>query len=347
MTLNPLMRALFAGPANALTSLVLLGLLAAWLPGWIDWALVRAVFQPDAEACRAVGPAGACWGVVAEKGRIILFGRYPYDAQWRPAVASLLLLALTAAIAHPRAWRIGLLPLWGAGAGLVWLLLAGGAAGLAPVPTELWGGLPLTLLLTLAGIGLAFPLGLAIALGRRSSLPLLRGLLGAYVEVIRGLPLIPVLFLASFLFPLFLPAGWNLDVLTRVLAAIVLFAAAYLAETLRGGLESVPRTQVEAALALGLGERQSLWLVVLPQALRNATPALVNSAIALFKETSLVTVVGLFDLTGALSLALAGDPQWRAFHVEGYLFIGAIYALGCLALSRYGLWIEGRLRGAA
>jgi general L-amino acid transport system permease protein len=337
---------LFAGPLSAAITLAVLGLLGWLAPGLLDWAWLHAEFRPDAEACRALEHGGACWGVIAEKHRFILFGRYPFEAQWRPLAATAAMLAALVATAfalrHPR--RV--LALWLFVLPLFLVLMGGGVAGLAVVPSELWGGLPLTLLLTVVGLAAAFPLGLVLALGRLSPLPVPRMLCAGYIELVRGVPLVAVLFLASFLFPLFLPAGWTIDVLARVLVAIVLFAAAYLAETIRGGILAVGRGQWESAAALGFTRAQQLGWVILPQALRAAQPSLVNIAVGLFKDTSLVTIVSLYELTGSLALALAGDGEWRAFHLEGYLFIGAIYWAGCFALSRWSLRLERRLRPA-
>ena len=342
-----LRRNFFADLPSTLTSLVLGSVVLVLLAHAFEWAVLHAVFRPDVELCRALDHGGACWGMIAEKYRIILFGRYPYEAQWRPLLATLLLLSLLGLSSLPTCWKRWLPPLWLVGLTAILALMKGGMGGLETVDTDLWGGLPLTLLLTIAGIGGAFPLAVLIALGRHSSLRVIRTLLAWYVELVRGMPLIPVLFLASFLFPLLLPKGITFDVLVRVLAAIMLFAAAYLSEAIRGGIESIPAGQQEAGLALGLTSWQALRLIVLPQALRAVVPSVMNSAIGLFKETSLVTVIGLFDLTGALSLALAGDAQWRPFHLEGYLFIGALYWVGCFGLSRYSLWIERRLRTPA
>lgn len=334
----------FAGPGSAATTLVLLGVLAWLVPGMVDWAVLKAEFRPDAAACRALDHAGACWGVIAEKYRVILFGRYPFGEQWRPPAASAALLAALALSAlAPGGLRCQLL-VWSAAAAAFLVLMGGGVAGLAPEPSELWGGLPLTLWLTVGGLAGAFPLGLALALGRISPLPVVRTLCAGYIELVRGVPLIAVLFLASFLFPLFLPPQWSVDVLARVLAAIVLFAAAYVAEALRGGILAVGRGQWDSAAALGLTRAQALRWVILPQAMRAAQPSLVNLAVGLFKDTSLVTIVSLFELTGSLSLALAGDGEWHPFYLEGYLFIGAVYWAGCFALSRWSLALERRLR---
>ena len=193
------------------------------------------------------------------------------------------------------------------------------------------------------GILFAFPLAVLVALGRRSDLPAIKSLCIVYVELVRGVPLISVLFMASFLFPLFLPVGKSPDVLLRVLVGITLFAAAYLAEIVRGGLQAIPRGQVEAARSLGLSYWQTQRKIVLPQALALVVPGIMNSFIAIFKDTSLVTIVSLYELTGAMNLALNSDANWRPFKVEGYLFIVLVYFIFCFAMSRYSLWIEKRL----
>lgn len=339
-----LRRNLFAGWGSALATMLILALLVKLLPSALEWAVLRADTQPDAEACRALADSGACWGVIAEKWRLILFGRYPLDAAWRPATAIGLLAAALLAGALGRIRARWLVPVWGAAFAVFVLLMRGGFLGLEVVETERWGGLALTVLLAAAGMAGAFPLGVLLALGRRSELPAVRALCAAYVELMRGIPLVPTLFMAAFLFPLFLPRGWGMDILSRVLVAIVLFAAAYLAEVVRGGLQSVPATQAEAAAALGLGYWQTQRHVLLPQALAAALPALVSTAIGIFKDVSLVTVVSLYELTGSLTLALAGDAQWRPFYLEGYLFVGLIYWLGCFGLSRLGSALERRWR---
>ena len=332
---------LFGSPLRGAASVLLIALIgwAIWSMG--AWALAHAVFRPDAAACRAAH--GACWGMIAEKWRPILFGRYPYAQQWRATLALALWIAMLLASAWPRLWRPALALAWGLALALFMLLMHGGLLGLEAVPISRWGGLPLTVSLAVISLALAFPLAVLLALARRSRWPIMRSLAATTIEIVRGVPLISVLFMASFLLPLLWPAHWQPDALLRVLAGLTLFVAAYFAEIIRGGLQAVPREQIEAALALGLDRWQVQRHVVLPQALRMVLPALMNSVIGTLKDTSLVTVVGLFELTGALGLALGGDPLWRPFYLEGYLFIALVYWLMCFGLSRYGAWIERRL----
>jgi general L-amino acid transport system permease protein len=334
---------LFGDWKSIVTTLVILGLAFAYVPGIVSWGAVNAVFKPDADVCQAARGVGACWGVVTEKYRLIIFGRYPYEAQWRPEVATILLLALLVASCIRAFWRPSLVLLWVLVIPAFFVLMGGGVLGLEAVSTDQWGGLPLTIMLATFGIVLAFPLSVVVALGRRSELPAIRSLCIIYVELIRGVPLISVLFMASFMFPLFMPVGKSPDVLIRVLVGITLFAAAYLAETVRGGLQAIPKGQIEAAQSLGLSYWQTQRKIVLPQALAMVVPGIMNNFIAIFKDTSLVTIVSLYELTGALSLALNSDADWRPFKIEGYLFITLIYFTFCFSMSRYSLWIEKRV----
>ena len=333
---------LFGDWRTTLATVIVGGLLSWCLAHALQWAVFSARWQPDAAACRATG-AGACWGVIAEKYRFILFGRYPFEQQWRPLVATTLTVALLVASCMRPFWRAWLLLLWATVLSLVFTLMYGGAFGLARVETDRWGGLPLTILLASLSTVVAFPIALGVALGRRSQLPMLRTICILYVELIRGVPLISVLFMASFMFPLLMPDGVTIDVLLRVLAGLTLFAAAYMAEVIRGGLQAVPKGQVEASLALGMSYWQMHVTTVLPQALTYVVPSLVSNFIAIFKDTSLVTIVSLYELTGALGLALDSDSDWRPHKIEGYLFIATIYFAFCFAMSRYSLWVERQL----
>jgi len=338
---------LFGDWKTSLATVLVGGLLLVYLPPLIQWALVKAVWLPQAEACRAAG-AGACWGVVAEKYRFIIFGRYPFDEQWRPLVATALMVALLVASCIRAFWKPGLAVLWLVVLAAFFVLMYGHVMGLSKVETDRWGGLPLTILLASLSIALAFPLALVVALGRRSSLPAIRTVSTVYVELVRGVPLVSVLFMASFMFPLFMPQGVTIDVLVRVLAGITLFSAAYMAEVIRGGLQAIPKGQVEAAATLGLSYWQTQRLIVLPQALAMVVPGLMNNFIAIFKDTSLVTIVSLYELTGSLGLALNSDADWRPFKIEGYLFIALIYFVFCFSMSRYSRWVEKQVnKGAA
>ena len=219
--------------------------------------------------------------------------------------------------------------------------MCGGLFGLIYVENERWGGLTLTLLLSTLGIAFAFPLSIFLALGRRSEMTLVRWLTIAYIELIRGVPLISVLFMASVMFPLFLPVGVSIDKLLRAQLAMILFAAAYLAEVVRGGLQAIPRQQDEAAQALGLNYWQRMGFVILPQALRISIPPLVNTVIGLFKDTSLVVIIGLFDFLTAIKISLT-EPIWSGFGVEAYLFAALGYFLFCFPMSLYSQALERR-----
>jgi general L-amino acid transport system permease protein len=334
---------LFAGWPSGVATLLVVGVILWSAPALFGWAVLNAEWRPDAAACRADG-VGACWGVVVEKYRFIVFGRYPFEQQWRPLLATTLVIGLLLASGLRRFWHPRLLLSWGVLLAIAFVLMHGAAVGLPRVETDRWGGLPLTVLLAALSTAMAFPIALALALGRRSQLPGIRSLCIVYIELLRGVPLISVLFMASFMFPLFMPEGFSIDVLLRVLAGITLFAAANMAEVIRGGLQAVPREQVEAAASLGLSYWQSQRKVVLPQALATVLPGLVNNFIAIFKDTSLVTIVSLYELTGALSLALNADAQWRAYKIEAYLFIAFIYFCFCFSMSRYSIAVERRLR---
>ncbi len=341
--LATLRRHLFSSLPNALLSLLLLALLVWLAVKGLRWGLVYAVFAADAERCQAARGLGACWGVVNEKARFILLGRYPQAEQWRPVLATFALMAPVLASCSTRLWKPSLALIWAGGLAGFFVLMGGGVAGLESVATDQWGGLPLTLMLSVLSMVLAFPIAVLVALGRRSEMPAIRSLCLVYVELVRGVPLISVLFMASFMLPLFLPAGKSPDVLVRVVVGITLFAAAYMAEIIRGGLQTVGRGQLEAAASMGLSYWQTQRKIILPQALSAVVPSIVNNFISLLKDTSLVTIVSLYELTGALSLALGSDPNWRPFKIEAYLFIAAIYFAFCFAMSRYSLRLEKRL----
>ena len=310
---------------------------------FVKWGMVDAIWSipPEAgsEACRAARGEGACWAVIAERFRFMLFGAYPFADQWRPATSCLLFVTLYAASTLRTWWNWRLLILWILLPAAAVALLRGGLPGLAEVPSEFWGGLPLTFILSTIGFAAAFPLAVALALGRRSDLPAIKGLCIAYIELVRGVPLVTFLFMAAVMFPLFVPQGLTMDKLLRAQVAIALFIAANVAEVLRGGLQAVPRGQYEAAASLGLSYWPATMLIVLPQALRVSIPALVNTFIAFFKDTSLVIVIGLFDLLGAAKAVLV-DAKWVGFGVEVYLFVAMAYFAFCFGVSQYSQRLE-------
>jgi general L-amino acid transport system permease protein len=331
---------LFNNVFNSAVTLLLGALLLYALSHVWGWTIGHAVWAADFEQCNAARGTGACWGVVAEKYRVIIFGRYPFEEQWRPLLATLLLMALLLASCMRLFWQRWLAAVWVGVLAVFFILMHGGVFGLTTVTTDQWGGLPLTILLASLSVVGAFPLAVLLALGRVSALPVIRTLCTVYVELIRGVPLISVLFMASFLFPLFMPEGTSVDVLLRVLVAMILFAAAYLAEVIRGGLQAIPRGQYEASASLGLTYWQMQHKIILPQALATVVPGIMNNFISTFKDTSLVTIVSLYELTGSLDLAVNSDPNWMPYKLEGYLFIAAIYFVFCFSLSRYSQWIE-------
>lgn len=334
---------LFGSWFSTVTTLVLLAVFLNSLPDFIAWALIHPVWTTDAAMCKQAMGEGACWGVIAEKYRVIIFGYYPYAEHWRPLFATALLLALLIASCTRALWSQWLILLWAVVLLTVFVVLRGGWFGLSVVETDRWGGLPLTVLLATLSIVAAFPLSVVVALGRRSDMPAISAVCTVYIELIRGVPLISVLFMASFMFPLLMPTGTKVDVLLRVFIGITLFAAAYMAEVIRGGLQAIPKGQIEAAQSLGMSYWQTQRKIVLPQALAMVVPGVMNNFIGIFKDTSLVTIVSLYELTGALGLALNSDADWRPFKLEAYLFITLIYFAGCYSMSRYSLWIEAQL----
>lgn len=340
--LTGFLRACVDGPLNIAITLGCLGLLWALLPPLLDWAVLRAVWSGEAAACRVEG-AGACWAFVREKFWFSLFGLYPYEERWRPAAMLLIFSAMALATTRRAWWGRRLLLGWALAAPVMLLLLAGGVPGLPPVATRLWGGLTITAVIAVYGLALGYPLAIALALGRRSEMTLVRWFSTAVIECVRGVPLISLLFMAAIMLPLFLPEGVTLDRLIRILVAYTLFTAAYMAEVVRGGLQAMPRGQYEAADSLGLTWWQKMRLVVLPQALTITIPAQVNTFIGLFKDTTLVVVVGIFDFFTTLRAAL-GDPKWLGFPTEAYVYAASVYFLLCFAMSRWSQRLERDLR---
>jgi general L-amino acid transport system permease protein len=387
--------------ANSLMT-ILLSVAIAWLAyRFISWAFINAFWAlggQDTRICRDNREVGACWALITETHRFILFGTYTFEEQWRPLLVIVIFCALYGVSAMRSFWSPKLAVIWVAGLILIGVLMWGGtinvpaslivliagltvagliarslgaSAGLLvggatlvlftalargwvslpalPIPTgltfvenEKWGGLPLTLILATFGIALAFPLAIMVALGRRSTMPAIRIICVTYVELIRGVPLISVLFMASVMFPLFLPEGVTVNNLLRAQVAIILFSAAYLAEVVRGGLQAIPKGQYEAADAMGLSYWKKTGFIILPQALRICIPPLVNTFIGLFKDTSLVSIIGLYDLLQAAKGSIV-EQRWQGFGVEAYLFISLIYWVFCYSMSKYSQNLEAEL----
>lgn len=340
---------LFYSWLSAITTVVLVAIMVKGAIALLNWGVLNAIWTvpsnaqgPITDNCRALAGSGACWAVITEKYRFMLFGMYPFEEQWRPALVTVMFIGLFVLSSRKTFWRPRLAGIWAASLIVIGVLMWGGIFGLEEVPQSRWGGLALTLILATVGVAVAFPLGVLVALGRRSHLPFIRWICVGYVEVIRGVPLITLLFMASVMFPLLLPEGMNLDKLLRAQVAIILFFAAYLAEVVRGGLQALPKGQREAAHALGLSYWQMNRKVILPQALRLVIPPLVNNFIGFFKDTSLVLVIGLYDLLAA-SRAAVSEPAWQGFAVETYVFVGLIYFVFCYAMSKYSQNLEVQL----
>lgn len=339
--LNWVRTQLFSSPLNSLLTILSVWMLLAVVPALIEWTLIKSSFTASsAQECRASG--GACWAFIFEKHRLILFGLYPYDEQWRPLLATCILLGVIVLSGWRRFWNMSLVVIWTVALIAVAVLMWGGVLGMTFVENNLWGGLPLTLILSTFGIAFAFPLGVLLALGRRSNMPAIKAICVIYIELIRGVPLISLLFMSAVMLPLFLPEGVSIDKLLRAQLAIILFAAAYIAETVRGGLQAIPKGQFEGAESLGLNYWQQMRLIVLPQALKIVIPPLVGIFIAMFKDTSLVVVIGIFDLTQSAKAALT-DQTWRGFSAELYVFISLLYFVFCYSMSKYSQSLEKRL----
>jgi general L-amino acid transport system permease protein len=329
---------LFNSIPNSLLTLFALFLAVEFVPPLFRWLIIDSAWTA-ANGIECHKAAGACWAFLGEWYRFMLFGRFPYAEQWRPLLVIVVFIAMFLASCDRRLWGRPLIVAWLAGGALVLLLMFGGVLGMTYVETALWNGLPLTLILAVFGVLLAFPLAIMLALGRRSQMPVVHSLSVAYIELIRGVPLITILFMASVMLPLFLPTGTTIDKLLRAQIAVILFAAAYLAEIIRGGLQAIPKGQYEAADALGLGYWRKTRLVIIPQALTLVIPPLVNTFIGTFKDTSLVLVIGLFDLLNTATASL-NDANWRGFYREAYIFVGLIYWAFCFFMSKYSQYLE-------
>ncbi len=326
---------------------ILICLMLAWAT-WniLQWAVFSAVWTAvDREPCNAVG-AGACWPFVNAKALQWVYGFYPIEERWRANIVFLLGGLSLAGLLIPKipfkGWNslffFVIYPV------IAFILLTGGRFGLEAVGTEQWGGLLVTLIVAVTGIVVSLPLGILLALGRRSEMPVVRTLSTGFIEVVRGVPLITVLFMASVMFPLFMPPGVNPDKLLKALVGVGLFSAAYMAEVVRGGLQAIPKGQYEASMAVGLSYWRMMLLVVMPQALKVVIPGIVNSFISLFKDTSLVSIISIFDLFNIVQSGF-NDAKWASAQTgnTGYFALALIYWAFCFAMSRYSQFIERKL----
>ncbi|MCY4381164.1 MAG: amino acid ABC transporter permease [Proteobacteria bacterium] len=330
---------LFSSYANSFVSLVLILLVIWTLPPLLNWLLFSADFAGNTkEACDS---GGACWVFIKVRLSQFIYGFYPTSELWRVNL-SLIIVALgifgsLSGKMGPKSWWLIItstgIPLF------VWLFLTGSLFGLTLVETSSWGGLLVTLVISFVGIAFSLPLGIILALARRSSMPVLKVLSTIFIESWRGVPLITVLFMSSVMFPIFLPEGWQIDKLLRALLGVLFFASAYMAEVIRGGLQAIPKGQYEASDALAMSYWQKQRFIILPQALKHVIPGIVNNFIALFKDTTLVSIIGMYDLLG-IAKSAQSDPEWLGYTTEGYVFAGFVFWIFCFLMSRYSLSLE-------
>lgn len=348
LVLDWLRENLFSSVFNTLLTILALGVIYVVVPPLVNWAIIDAVWSGTGRAdCIGEGK-GACWPFIAARSDQLIYGQYLAPERWRIDLVYLIGALGLGWLAIPRLpakkWvgiaMVVVFPVVG------YLLLSGGVFDLPIVPTERWGGLLLTLMIAVVGIAVSLPLGILLALGRRSSLPVVRILCVCFIEFVRGVPLITLLFMAANVLPLFMPEGMSLDKLLRALIVISLFSAAYMAEVIRGGLQAIPRGQAEAAAALGLGYWRTTFLIVLPQAMKISLPSIVSSCISLLKDTSLIATIGFFDFLQVIKSGNA-DPAWAAPNVAftGYLFAALVYWTLCFGMSRYSAYLEGAVAG--
>ncbi|HVX99708.1 MAG TPA: amino acid ABC transporter permease [Pseudorhodoplanes sp.] len=342
---------LFSTPGNIALTILALLFLAWFIPPMIKFLFIDAVWSGnDRDACLVTPErpvVGACWGFVRERFSFFMYGFYPISQRWRVDVFFGLLAVGVFWMLNLRAPRRDLgaiyffivLPI------VSFILLRGWPlAGLPIVETANWGGMLVTIVVATVGIVFSLPIGVMLALGRRSRMPAVKLFSVIFIEFVRGVPLITVLFMASVMLPLFVPDAWQPDKLLRALVGVAMFAAAYMAEVVRAGLQAIPRGQYEGAMAVGLGYWQMMGLVVLPQALRITIPNIVNSYISLFKDTTLVFIVGIFDFLRTIEAARI-DPKWATpvTSPTGYAFAALFYFVCCYGMSRYARNMEIRL----
>ena len=346
---------LFATPLDSVLTVLGVLLIAYFVPPMIRWAFIDAVWSgPDRSVCATVaqggiqpeGWSGACWAFVNAKFEQFMYGRYTVSERWRVNLTAVMFVALLVPLLIPRVPHkfLNALAFFIVFPIIAFILLVGGWFGLDYVATSLWGGMLVTMVLSFVGISVSLPLGILLALGRRSRMPVVKMLCVAFIETVRGVPLVTVLFMASVMLPLFLPAGMTFDRFLRALVGVALFASAYMAEVVRGGLQAIPKGQYEGADSLGLSYWQSMGLIVLPQALKLVIPGIVNTFIGLFKDTSLVYIIGMFDLLGIVRQNFA-DANWISAQtpMSGLIFAGFIFWIFCFGMSRYSIYMERRL----
>ncbi|GAB5468404.1 MAG: amino acid ABC transporter permease [Rhodospirillales bacterium] len=336
----------FATPADGLFTIVFLALLGYGLYLALDWALLSAVWSAaEVERCREAG--GACWSVIDARHRLILFGLYPYDLHWRSTLACIAIVATVVLSCIPLFWSLRrLTTLWIVGFGAYYLLMEGSLLGLQQVTTDQWGGLALTLFLFASVVLIGMPMGLGLALARRSKLPVVRQGASILIDFIRSLPLLTTLFTAAVVVPILLPDWLQGDKIWRVIVAFGLFFACYQAEVFRGGFQAIPKGQFEAGKALGIGSWSILSRIVLPQVFRHAMPGTVNMIVVTFKETAIVIIIGFFDVLASANAAF-GTGEWAPYYLEVYAFVALIYWAFIFSLGQYGAYLKRRLSVAS
>lgn len=331
---------LFSSWFNSGLTLAALYLLWLIIPGVLDWAFFTADFAgEDRFACTS---SGACWAWVDQRFKLFLYGFYPRDQIWRINLAGILLVPALAPLLFDKMRGARYLRWFSLAYPIIATLLLIGGLGLEPVSTNKFGGFMLNITIGLAGIVLSLPFGIMLALGRRSKLPVMRAFSIGFIEMFRGVPLITLLFVAAILLPIFLPEGFSLDLVVRVIVVVTAFSSAYMAEVIRGGLQAIPQGQYEAAQAMGLKYWQMMGLIVLPQALKISIPGIVNTFIGLFKDTTLVIVIGLFDILN-MGNSMVSNPDWLGLSTEAYVFISLFFFSVCFSMSRYSAVLEKRL----
>ncbi len=337
---------LFSSPLNTVMTILAIWFLWAFIPPVLDWMLFDAVWSADSrKECWALmeEPEGAaCWAFIKSRFSLFIYGFYPEASRWRVDLSFVLLVlaVLPVLVDKMPGRKFGLIYAIAFPFIAGWLLVGG--LGLEPVETDQFGGIMLTIIIGVTGISFSLPLGILLALGRRSSMPVLKMLSIMFIEFIRGVPLIALLFIASSMLNFFLPPGTVFDLLLRVLIMVTLFSAAYIAEVIRGGLQAIPRGQYEAADSLGLNFAKAQILIIMPQALKISIPGIVNSFIGLFKDTTLVLIIGMLDPLGIGRASLA-DADWSGLAREVYLFIAMFFFICCFGMARYSLYLEKKL----